>query len=337
MATAEEALRNETLESLTRIQKFDAATLVREQDLGAKKNFAGAVVPAKRMIELYQRLTPSALQDFPSDVLTSVKQRANSDYNLFEQVLKFDPDQSTAARDQLIQNITAQYQEAFRLLHPYIAYSLHRAADFQRLDSDARGALQSIRDQSERIIGQMQSKQQEIEGIVEGVRRAAAEVGVTQEAKYFKGAADDHQAEALKWRKRTYQFTTALGVYAVLTLFIHKWPFLTPTTAYEAVQLGISKVLIFAVLSFLLYLAARNFLSHEHNSIINRHRQNALLTYKTLADAATDSPNRDVILAHAAACIYSPQPTGYSGDTGVSTPGVKSVIEMLTRPSSVAH
>src|SRR2546426_1756741 len=138
----EEALRNDTLTSLTRIQKFDAATLVREKDLGAKKNFAGAVEPARRMIELYMRLTPSALQDFPSDVLTNIRQRANSDYNLFEQVLKFDPDQPTSARDQLILNISAQYQEAFRLLHPYIAYSLHRAADFQRLDSEARGALQ---------------------------------------------------------------------------------------------------------------------------------------------------------------------------------------------------
>ena len=36
----------------------------------------------------------------------------------------------------LIDNVTNFYQSAFATLHPFISYSLHRSADFRRLDSD---------------------------------------------------------------------------------------------------------------------------------------------------------------------------------------------------------
>jgi len=88
---------------------------------------------------------------------------------------------------------------------------------------------------------------------------------------------------------------------------------------------------VFAVLSFMLYLSARSFLSHKHNAVVNRHRQNALLTYRALADAAAADQNREVILTHAAACIFSPQPTGYSNDGGDAAK-VSSVVEVFGKP-----
>jgi hypothetical protein len=76
--------------------------------------------------------------------------------------------------------------------------------------------------------------------------------------------------------------------------------------------LGLSKILIFAVLAYMLLLCARNFLSHKHNAIVNKHRQNALLTFNALVAAAGTEERRDVILTYAAACIFSPQDTGYT-------------------------
>jgi hypothetical protein len=62
----------------------------------------------------------------------------------------------------------------------------------------------------------------------------------------------------------------------------------------------------------MLLLCARNFLSHKHNAIVNRHRQNALLTFNALVKAAGSEDRSDVILTYAAACIFSPQETGYT-------------------------
>ena len=50
----------------------------------------------------------------------------------------------------------------------------------------------------------------------------------------------------------------------------------------DAIQLAVAKVFVFAAVSYAVYLCARNFLAHKHNAIVNRHRQNALLTYTTL-------------------------------------------------------
>lgn len=329
----EQNARKEALSSLKRIQTFDPQVLVREKELGVK-NFADAVEPSQRLIDLYRRVTHRALDDFPTGKLSQLKQRANSDYQLFDQILTFDVDKPTSERDALIQRLHSVYNDTFEVLHPLISYSLYRAADFQRLESDARAALQEVRDQGQKLMLELDRNHQEAQRVVDTIRQAAAEIGVTQEARYFREAADTHEGQANSWKGTTYKLAIALGIYALVSLFLHKLSFLRPTNSYDAVQLAVSKILIFAVLSVVLYLAAKDFLSHQHNAIVNRHRQNALLTYKTLADAAGSTPNREIILTHAAACIYAPQPTGYSGDGNPSSPGVKSVIEMLTRSTS---
>ena len=99
-------------------------------------------------------------------------------------------------------------------------------------------------------------------------------------------------------------------------------------------QLISSKFLIFAVLGYLLLMAARNYTTHKHNSVVNRHRQNALLTYRALVEASAGKGTEDIILAHAASCIFSPQETGFSHGKGDSSSGSKSVLELMTKGAS---
>ena len=56
------------------------------------------------------------------------------------------------------------------------------------------------------------------------------------------------------------------------------------------------------------------------------------MTYKALVEAAGNTPNREVILVQAAACIFSPQGTGYTHDDLPHPPGAQSVVEFLTKP-----
>ena len=73
----------------------------------------------------------------------------------------------------------------------------------------------------------------------------------------------------------------------------------------------------FAILDYLVLFCARNFLSHKHNTIVNKHRQNALVTFNVLGEAAGKDENRDVILTYVAARIFSPQDTGHIKQGGV--------------------
>lgn len=337
MATKND-IRTEAEESLVRMQSFDVLTLPREKELGSELNFHDAVEPATRLVELYKRLSVSALDDLSLQGLQQVKDRSNADYSLINQALEFKLSSQSnpqSVRDSIIQQLTASYDPSFQALHPYIAYSLHRSADFQRLDSDARSTMQSITDRAGKIEEQLQDHEEEAKRVLLEIRSVAAEEGVTQQSAHFRAEADKHEIDAETWRKRTVKFAIALGVYAALSVFLHKIPFLTPTSTYETVQLAISKILVFFVLAYMLFLSARNFLSHKHNSIVNRHRQNALMTHRALIEAAGDHGIREAIMVQAAGCIFSPQNTGYlSSSIGNDNSSPKSVVELLSKSST---
>ena len=88
MAIDEDAMRSdadikraEANESLGRMQSFNTDSLPREKELGSILNFGNAVKPAERLIELYERIPVTVLEDFPLGLLTQIATQANNDYN----------------------------------------------------------------------------------------------------------------------------------------------------------------------------------------------------------------------------------------------------------------
>ena len=256
--------------SLVRMQEFDVSNLPREAELGKSYSFSAAVEPASRLVELFKRLSPEALNDFGKNQLVQLQQQADGTFNLLNSVLQFDPKQGNAhdIQQSIIQNIANTYQGVFDVLHPLMAYSLHKSADFQRLDSEARATLQKIKDDASGITENLNQHKIDAERALEAIRTVAAEQGVTQQAIHFKAEADKNEEDAETWRNRTMNMAWLLGVYAVISIFVHTIPWLIPTNIFETVQLAVSKMLIFAVISFVLYLSARNFLSHKHNAVV---------------------------------------------------------------------
>jgi hypothetical protein len=79
-------------------------------------------------------------------------------------------------------------------------------------------------------------------------------------------------------------------------------------------------------MGYALVLCSRTFLAHTHNAIVNRHRQNALLTFQALVNAAKEESKKDIILTHASACMFSPQETGF---TKHASEGTSNIIQLL--------
>lgn len=338
MIVGSEERYEEAKESLSRIQSFDVNKLPRVEDLGSRLNFSGAVDPAQQLIDLYKRLSITALQDFPDQILTPIRDNANNHYQLFSQILDFDPSQQdpSSARTNLINQVKSAYQPAFQALHPYISYSLHRSADFQRLDADARATLQAIEDKSNKISANLGKHEKDAKTALDEIRRVAAEEGVTKQAAHFNVEFEHHTKEANRWQGYAVKLAITLGIFAIISLFLHKIPILNPENTYDAVQLSISKFLIFFVVAYMLFLSAKNFLNHKHNAIVNKHRQNALMTHTALVEASGDDGVRDAVLLQAASCIFSPQSTGYSSNSESDTSNQKSMVEILSRPVAQA-
>ncbi|MCC6209186.1 MAG: hypothetical protein IT488_13700, partial [Gammaproteobacteria bacterium] len=314
--------REEAEFSLRRIQEFDVEDLVQAERLGAS-NFRNAVDPAKRILTLFNQLPLTTLDYFPDPQLEEVKSQANSLYGLLTEILEFDVDAGdvTNRQKQVVQRLDDQYRENFTQLFPLISYSMARSVDFNKLESQGRAAVQSIRDETEKLMKEIELQKVTASEILNDVRKAAAEQGVSQQAKYFMEEAESHAAEAKRWRWWTVAMAVVVGAFGISTLFLHKIPLIAPQNIYETIQFTIGKLIVFGVLAYMLSLCGRNFLSNRHNEIVNRHRQNALMTYKALVDAGGTPEARDVILNHAASSVYRLHDTGYTktNDAGSSS------------------
>lgn len=319
--------------SLTRVQEFDATLLSREEDLGKQLSFSKGVHSAKDLIALYKRIPLSALDDFTDSQLDAIRSQADADYSTFKQILDFSAEERDAAstRSGLLSTLERRRDDLFQQLWQYIAYGVARVTDTSLLETQARATNQAVQDEAARLTTQLNKAKSDADTALAAIRSAAAEQGVSQQASYFKEEASTQEMLAEKWLLYTYRFAGAVGSFAVLSLFLHKLPWLHPDNAAEAFQLISSKILIFAILGYLLLLAAKNYATHKHNAVVNRHRQNALLTYRALVSAAGEKGTEDIVLAYAASCIFSPQETGFSGSKGESNSGSRAVLELMTK------
>lgn len=333
---ATEKVYETTHEALERVQTFDPTTLGRVDDLGRQMNFAEAVKPAESIIAVYRRIPMSALADFTDGQLNSILNQANADYNLFNQILDFNAASSdaVATRTNILASIRVRRDQVFDQLWQFVAYGVARITDTSLLETQARATIQGIEDQAAKLTEQLLKAKSDADAALAAIRAVASEQGVSQQATYFKEEAQGQETLAGQWLKSTYRFAGALGAFAVLSLFLHKIDWIKPESYAETIQLVTSKILIFSVLGYLLIMAARNYATHKHNAVVNRHRQNALLTYRALVTAAEETGTQDIVLAHAASCIFSPQETGFAQGKGDSGGASKSVLELFTKSSS---
>lgn len=300
--------------SLFRIQSFDTNTLPQIERLGADLNFQDVVRPAERIVNFFRQIPSDRLGSLPEPKLADIQGQADLAFNLFGDILKFDPKQTDSynVRTQLINQVERQYESLFGALSGVVSFLSSLQKDFAALERDARAAVQAAKDRANEAVEELTKQQARAQEILDEVRRVAAEQGVSQQATYFQQEGERHEKAAKAWQKYTVCIAIGLGSFAALTATMHKWGWLRPDGAYETAQFVVSKVLLFGVVVYMLVLSARTLLAHRHNAVINRHRYNALLTFNALADAAKGPENRDIVLAHAAACIYAPQDTGYT-------------------------
>lgn len=333
MASIEELVDDSALISLQRIQEFDTSKLPRREQLGEKFSFDGAVAPANNLVHLFNRLPIDILPELPTQTLDKIKAQADQVYNLFSQILEFDPElpEATSRKEQIIQTIKDQYRDVFDSIAPIISYSVARTVDFTRLESEGRAAIQSISDLKDATIGELNTTKKQAQDTLADVRKAAAEQGVSQQAIFFSKEADKHKTLAEEWKTSTLRWASVTFVYGLATLFFHKIPWLSAGSIYDSLQIITAKIILFFVLSFVVILNSKNFMSHKHNEVINRHRQNALQTFNALADAAGSTDARDVVLNHAASSIFRPQESGYikTNPEGSSSNGT--IVELLPK------
>lgn len=291
--------------SLARVQSFDVAELPRKEDLGREWSFEPAVQPAQKAIALFQLVPDHIVPEPPPSARSQLRNAADSLYNLFNQIKTFSAQSgnSSAERQSILASVKDNYESWFNQLQPALVFSTSTQRDVSRIENEARAAAQAAQDEAVWLTSTLADHQKEAERVLADVRKLAAEQGVGFQAVYFKTEADKHDVTAPDWRSWTVKAAILVAVLALLSPFVTKLDLLKPQDIHESVQLLAAKFVIFTTAGSLLVLCARNFLAHTHNAIVNRHRQNALLTFQALVDAAKGEDKKDIVLTHAAACM----------------------------------
>lgn len=322
-------------DSLERIQEFDPEALVQERRLG-ENDFSDAVEPARRIIDLFSQIPVDNLTLFPNAELTKIKKQADAIYNQFNSIMSFNMNDGDVVnrRDSEVAGLWKQVQPTFSELLPLVSFIAAKTVDIPAMEKNARATVQAISDETEALLDEIRRQKDDADAILEDVRKTAAERGVSEEAYQFSTQADDHKSDAVKAEKSVLIWAAAVGAYAASSIFLHKMPFFSPESAIDSIQLVVSKVLIFVVLAAILAIKIKILLSHRHNEVVNRHRQNALMTYRSLVSAGGASETRDIVLQQAASAIYQPQDTGYVRAREASNSSITEIIPRASVPIS---
>ncbi len=187
---------------------------------------------------------------------------------------------------------------------------------------EAAKKLEAVKNQFEEAIEEnqryIQTIREEINNILNEVRTAASQIGVAKHATIFNEQAKGHEAQANKWFIGTVIIGSITVLYAGFLLFasIFGWGIGDSSLMWQQIA---AKFFVISVLSFVLVWAAKNYSSNMHNNIVNKHRQNALLTFETFIKGSENPETKDSVLLSATKCIFSHQYSGYSGHDAESS------------------
>lgn len=206
---------------------------------------------------------------------------------------------------------------------PFAAYVT--AEGLRRTPDRAKAALESAVREATNGREAVTRLQSDLEHVVEAARSAAANVGVAKHAGLFASEAKAFERESFRWFWAT-AFAAAITLIAV---GVNLWYTISRSDPGKwDVQLIVAKVLGFSLLLSATVWCGRMFRAARHNWVVNRHRQNALGSFETFVQGASDESTKNAVLLHAAQSIFQMQQTGYGGgDSDPSSPST--LIEVV--------
>jgi len=340
MANAEQANLdraglNELLQELGNVKTAD---YVREGDLGAALSFKEAIPHIEALLGLYSDLARFDLKIVPDAVIKNHRALAFEVKQLIDRMRQFTPAQANpkSDRDAVIERARAIYDGQWQKIAPTLAYCTSKGGNFDGLRKQVESAEVVFRKATEDAQASYKATDERAKQILRSMEEAAANVGVDNHAIQFNRQADEHKASAYFWMSSTIVLA-AVGGYLLHFLFIGggKPELLNAKDASTGLIVFevVTRLMVFSFLSFGMYWSAKNYAAHRHNYVVNRHRQNALSTFKAfVAAAGVDQSTKNAVLLQASQAIYLPQTSGYTDPAGVAqqTTGIFEIIKSVT-------
>lgn len=330
MATLEQ--RREALKIVTDqiadLAPIDPKVLARTSDLSPDINFKEAVPFFEEMLDLCKQLSQRDLSRLTVSQLNAITGACTKLSSLIMQVKDFTLNQNTPGDvcKRIIIAVDNAYDEVMNPLLLPLAFTATQATDYAKIEREAKGYHATMKAEAESLSEFIAGARKEADSALAAVKEQAAEAGVSTNAQIFAGDASKHYDLAQKWLKATIWVASGTFIAAVgtlITAFVYQ-----PENLAAAIQYIVAKVLVLSTLSFGVLWCARNYRSQKHNETLNKHRANALMTFRAFVEGTSDDRIKDAILLQAAQAAFSGRPTGFDAPEKDSQT-INPVVEVL--------
>lgn len=338
---------------LNSIAQHEPGELARGKGLG-DLNFQHVLPLLTQSIELAKEMLTLPLDILTNSMLEKLKSPIDSLSNHIIEIAKFSIiglENPEITRNKLIDDTQKGFDNLFNVAMRFIPYLTLKSAQVQDNIASSNELIQIAKDKFNKTIAEVEVVKEDIikktrsahDAVIEAHNAASAardavsaaqdavsKVGVSKFATIFKEIASEHSSASKKWLWAT----TILGVLTVFIAFIFvRW--LPPVGAmYESgtIQQIITRLVAISIFYFAAFWSGKNYRTHRHLSVVNRHRQSALSTFETFVNATVDKHIKDAVLLEATHCIFSPVVSGYLG-SDEENPSTR-IIEILKTASS---
>lgn len=306
--------------------------LTRETQLGQQLSFKKGEHLFIKIIELFKKVSSVELYEIPYNMLNGFNGQLDHAISVFDQIKNFNPatNNPVGQRDNLINQLEGQYESYYSNAIPILTTGLLNTNDLSLERAKLYEALLELEKEKEKTKKESEKYLNEIKDVLSKARQAAVEVGVAQHNMIFKEEADEHKTLSDNWLNRTIGVLVAITLVGIGLLFIKP----SDEGTHFLIHFTITKVVILTVMFYALAICTRNYKAHKHNSILNKHRQNALNTFETFSKAAgSDIQTKNAVLLEATHTIFSNQQTGYLNADGESD-SPNRIIEIIKSSTS---
>ena len=323
-------LINKATKAVRDIQVTEVTSIVRVEGY----TFEEAVPTLRNVIALFSRVHIAQLPSLSDDDLNRILTHARQILEQIQAILSFNPKEHENTNTKYHERIAVfekMYRKAYAQVAQLLGFIASGMAMESRHEDEIRLYFDRLREEFNSNIDKrlksvdatfisarasadaIESSRKHADSLIHTIQGIAAESGVVKQSQFFLIEAEGCKGSAETWFRLTILMSVLLIAVAAFLLFGPEYySVLKPDDLYSTIQLAVTKALIYATLTTLVLFSSRNYNSCKHNATINKHRHNALCTYQALVGAADDPSTRNIILNHAAACIFSDQPSGYS-------------------------
>lgn len=301
---------NQATDGLKVLWAMNPDDFVRENDLGTTLSFRPVVPQIRRLIELFKNLEGKDLSELPYGTLDAIRANAQSVNEILQRVKGFSPGRSgnpMGERQGLMDQVRNSYDSSFQTIAPVGAYFSSRDQVLNSLRAKLQEGLSAL-DETRKSA---EDSSRQLTEMVKAGRTASGTMGVSAHAKSFENQADAHKRSARNWLIVGAVFAVGAALWTWYEFSGIPVPSKDASPVAEYLHFGIPRVIVLSLLFYAVFWSAKNYVSHSHNEVVNRHRQNALQTFETFVQATGDPSTKDAVLVRATEAVFMPQATGY--------------------------